>query len=252
MSARGILCVALDRFEPAEAVAFSARLGPAVDMVKVGLGLYARGGRRVVDDLVASGRAVFLDLKLHDIPSQVADAVTAATESGAELLTLHTAGGVQMLRAAVEARGSGRAGPAPDAGLPTDGAFAGPRPLILGVSVLTSLGPSELRGTGIHTSLNEVLRARVRLAHEGGLDGIVCSPMDLPDLMTLDETADLLRVTPGIRLPGTAPGDQQRIATPADALRDGAHVLVVGRPITQADDPIAAAAAIRAAMESAG
>ncbi len=226
------VCAALDALEPEDAVGLVARLAPHVDLVKVGLGLYARGGPSFVTELRETSAEIFLDLKLHDIPSQVGDTVSALTRLDVSMLTLHTAGGRAMLEAAVQARG------------------AQTRPILLGVSVLTSLDREALSETGVDAELAQLVRARALLARAAGLDGIVCSAADLATLgPDAPELEGLLRVTPGIRPAGADPGDQRRVVTPARARALGADVLVVGRPITRAPDPAAAARAIREQME---
>jgi orotidine-5'-phosphate decarboxylase len=231
-----LLCVALDAMEAEEAIELSLRLGKSVDMLKVGLGLFNRSGLEVVESLVRTGASLFLDLKLHDIPSQVGDAVGAITRLGVDYVTLHTAGGAEMLAAAVAQRD--RVSAKYKAGFPR----------LLGVTVLTSLGPENLHQTGVSVDVQHVLSQRVRLAHQTGLDGIVCSPADLDFLGDIPEAADLIKVTPGIRPENHSKDDQIRTATPGKAVAAGANILVVGRPITLAPDPRAAAEAIRASM----
>ena len=226
------LCAALDALEPEDALGLAARLAPHVDLVKVGLGLYARGGPILVRELRSTGLDVFLDLKLHDIPSQVEDAVSALTRLDVSMLTLHASGGRAMLEAAVRARGPGKS------------------PALLGVSVLTSLDRDSLSETGVEAELSSLVRARALLARSAGLDGLVCSAADLDALgRDAPELSDLIRVTPGIRPAGADAGDQRRVVTPKRARELGADVLVVGRPITRASDPAAAASKIREEME---
>ena len=234
------LCVALDAMEPQQAIDLSNHLGQSVDIVKIGLGLFNRAGLQVVDALVSSGREVFLDLKLHDIPTQVGDAVGAIARLGVHYLTLHTSGGPEMLKAAVEYRNR--------VYQETQSGNEGPFPRLLGVTVLTSLGPHDLEKIGAKPDVNKVVTKRVVLAAETGIDGIVCSPADLGFLNEIPEASSLIKVTPGIRPADHGKDDQQRTATPRSAVEGGANILVVGRPITRAPDPRASAEAIRAAM----
>jgi orotidine-5'-phosphate decarboxylase len=228
------LCAALDALEPAEALDLAKQLAPHVDLLKVGLGLYARGGPSLVSEIRDTGADVFLDLKLHDIPSQVGDAVSALCRLDVAMLTLHTAGGGAMLEEAASARG------------------AAVRPALLGVSVLTSLDSETLRETGVDGDVPALVRARALLAKKSGLDGLVCSAADLATLgPDAEELAGLVLVTPGIRPSGADHGDQRRVVTPARAIELGADFLVVGRPITRAPDPVAAARALRAEMKAA-
>lgn len=233
---RPLLCVALDAMEPNQAVELAGKLGSSVDIVKVGLGLFNRGGLQIVQELVQTGASIFLDLKLHDIPSQVGDAVGAITRLGVDYLTVHTGGGAEMLRAAVEQRDKASAN------------FSPGFPKLLGVTVLTSLGPDNLKEIGATPNVQQVVSQRVKLAREAGIDGIVCSPADLDFINEIPEAATLLKVTPGIRPPDYGADDQTRVATPGKAVAAGANILVVGRPIKLAPDPVAAAENIRAAM----
>jgi orotidine-5'-phosphate decarboxylase len=224
------LIVALDSPDAASAMRLAGQLEGVCNWVKVGLELYLSAGQPVIDSLRECGFRIFLDLKLHDIPNTVAGAVRSAAASGADLLTVHTLGGPAMLAAAQKA-----AIAVPDA------------PQLLGVTVLTSMDATQLHSVGIaYTPSHEVERlARMGLA--AGLRGFVCSPEEVGNLRQV-LGPDVTLVTPGIRPAGADAGDQQRISTPADALRAGADYLVVGRPITQATDPQAAARAILAEM----
>jgi orotidine-5'-phosphate decarboxylase len=216
------LAVAVDVADLDAAQRLVAALAGVVDVVKVGLELYCAVGPRAVSTFVDAGFEVFCDVKLHDIPNTVGAAARAVGRLGARYVTLHTAGGEAMLRAGVE-------------GLAEGAAAAGrPLPEALGVTVLTS-------DPGATPAL---LRERAELAAAAGCGGIVCAG---PDLATLRGAAPgLLRVVPGVRPAGAAAGDQARVMTPAEAVAAGAGLLVVGRPITGAPDPRAAAAAIRA------
>jgi len=221
--------VALDYPSADEALAMVEQLGERATFYKVGLELYTHGGPRFVESLAARGKRVFLDLKLHDIPNTVAGAVRSASALGVDLLTVHTAGGPAMLEAAAEA--------------------SGPETRILGVTLLTSLTPDELEvvwGREIRSIREEVGRL-TDLAVASRLDGVVASALEASWIRKRVES-DFLVVTPGIRPAGTERGDQRRVATPADAVSAGSDYLVVGRPITTADDPVAALAALLAEL----
>ncbi len=222
-----LLAVALDVPDLAEARRLAGSLVGTVDVVKVGLELFAAAGPAAVIAFVDAGFEVFCDVKLHDIPNTVGGAARVLGRLGARYVTLHTGGGEAMLRAGVEGLAEGAAA----AGLAA--------PTALGVTVLTS-DPDATA---------ELLRRRAALAELAGCGGIVCAGTDLA---TLRGTAtSLVRVTPGIRQRGADPGDQARVTTPEQAVRDGAGMLVVGRPITGAADPVAAARAIRAEITQA-
>lgn len=224
------IVVALDFPSGEPALKMVKTLGDAADFYKVGLELFAREGPEVVEALRKREKRVFLDLKLHDIPNTVAGAVRAASESGAELLTLHTAGGAAMLEAAREAAGDGIR--------------------LVGVTILTSLTGAEVEavwGRAILSLREEVLRMG-RLAAQAGLDGVVASPQEAAALKR--QLGDgFLVVTPGIRLAGGDEHDQSRVATPAQAVEAGSDLLVVGRAVTSADDPRAAMERIRRDVE---
>jgi orotidine-5'-phosphate decarboxylase len=207
------------------ALALVDRLGEEADFYKVGLELYTIAGPDTVRALVDRGKRVFLDLKLHDIPNTVGRAVGAAAELGVELLTVHGAGGPSMLEAAVAAHAGGLK--------------------LLAVTVLTSLSQHELGvvwGRGIASVREEVGRL-TQVAHDVGVDGVVASALEAA-WVRRHTAAGFLIVTPGIRPTGASQDDQRRVATPAEAVRAGADYLVIGRPITGADDPRAALAAI--------
>lgn len=222
------LVVALDVPDARSALALVERLGPSATFYKVGLELFIAEGPDIVRELTGRGKRVFLDLKLHDIPSTVAGAVTSASRLGVELLTIHTAGGPSMLKAAAEAAGS-----------------SGPR--LLGVTLLTSLSAAEVErawGRTLQSMRDEVIRL-AELALECGLPGVVASPLEAEAIRRRVGKA-LLIVTPGIRLAGGDTHDQTRLATPAGAVEAGADVLVVGRAVTAAPDPVVAYRQIRA------
>jgi orotidine-5'-phosphate decarboxylase len=227
------LIVALDFPSADKALALARQLQGTCRWMKVGLELYLSAGSRVIDDLREQGFSVFLDLKLHDIPNTVAGAVRAAARAGASLLTVHAAGGPAMLRAAAEAA-----------------AEAKDPPHLLAVTVLTSMDVAELSAIGIAQSPAEQVLRLARMATANGISGLVCSPQEV-GLLRSDLGEGPLLVTPGIRPAGRAANDQKRVATPGAALLAGASYLVVGRPITQAEDPQWAARQIIQEMEDA-
>ncbi len=223
---RPIPIIALDVPTAEAADALLARLGSAADFVKVGLQLFVAEGPAFVRSLRGRGYRVFLDLKLHDIPNTVAQAVRSAAALDVQLLTLHASGGAAMLRAAREAAG------------PVGGGVA-----LLGVTVLTSLSEDDVaEAWGRETVLAQDEVARLAgLAERCGLDGVVASVHELPVIR--EAVGDALRVlTPGIRLAGDDAGDQARIATPAEAARLGSDYVILGRSVTAASDPAAALA----------
>jgi len=216
------IIVALDYATAAEASALVARLDPALCRLKVGKELFTAAGPAFVERLVSAGFGVFLDLKFHDIPNTVAAACRAAAGLGVWMLNVHALGGRAMLTAAREA------------------VEAGPhRPKLIAVTVLTSMGAADLAEVGVAGTPEEAVLRLARLAQDCRLDGVVCSAREAPALRAACGAGFLL-VTPGIRPAGAAAGDQVRVATPAGALRDGASYLVIGRPITQAPDPLRA------------
>jgi orotidine-5'-phosphate decarboxylase len=196
-------------------------------MLKVGLELFAAGGPAAVRSAAALGRPVFLDLKLHDIPNTVEGAARSAAASGASLLTVHASGGEAMVRAAV--RG------------------AGGRLRVLAVTVLTSLDDAVLAAVGLAGPTEEAVVRLARLAVAAGADGVVCSPREVAAVRAAVGPGPLL-VVPGVRPAGSARGDQVRVATPGEAVRAGADLLVLGRPLRDAPDPAAAARAVAASL----
>jgi orotidine-5'-phosphate decarboxylase len=227
------LIVALDYPDAESALVLVERLQGSVRWFKVGLELYLAAGNTIVQTLVRHGYLVFLDLKLHDIPNTVAGAVRTVSQSGASLLTIHASGGPAMIEAAANAASALQA-----------------PPKLLAVTVLTSIDQSQLEATGIHATPAAQVELLAEMAIKAGADGLICSPEESGSLRRKLGPAPLL-VTPGIRPAGSDAGDQKRIATPQMALQSGASYLVVGRPITQASDPLAAAEAILAAMTAA-
>lgn len=220
------IIVALDHPSAGEALALIARLGNADYGVKIGKELFTREGPALVRELVAAGRPVFLDLKFHDIPNTVAAACEAAAELGVWMINVHASGGRAMLLAARAAL-----------------ARFERRPLLVAVTVLTSLDATALGEVGILDEPAQQVLRLARLAHECGLDGVVCSPQEIATVKAACGGA-FLTVTPGIRPAEASLDDQQRVATPASAIRAGGDHLVIGRPITRAADPAQALAAI--------
>jgi len=241
------IVLALDTPDLAEARALAAATSGSVGLVKVGLELFGAHGPDAVRTLRADGHRVMLDLKLHDIPATVGRAVAALVPLGAELLTVHAGGGTAMLTAAVQAAKA--AGPGP--GGPGPGG-PGPGPRIAAVTVLTSLGPDDLAALGAGDATRAATRL-TRLALEAGCQALVCSPLEVARLRALTGP-DVTIICPGVRPAAPQPDsdDQARVATPAAALAAGADLLVVGRPITRAPDPAAAAATIAAETQTAG
>ncbi|HEY7112775.1 MAG TPA: orotidine-5'-phosphate decarboxylase [Thermoanaerobaculia bacterium] len=227
------VCVALDFSTRDEILAAARRFGPKVGWLKIGLEAFVSEGRSLVADVAKSSR-VFLDLKFHDIPNTVAGAVAAAARSGASLLNVHASGGRAMLEAARRALPDGPG-----------------RPKLVAVTLLTSIDAKALADLPMAGHPEGIARRLALLAKDCGLDGVVCSPTDLPVIRGACG-ADFLTVVPGIRPAGAAAGDQRRIATPREALAAGADILVVGRPVTGAPDPDAALDALLAEIESLG
>lgn len=223
MEARDRLIVALDVGSAAQARGIVAAVGDSAGAYKIGKQLFIAEGPGIVRDLVAAGRKVFLDLKLHDIPNTVAAAVRSAAELRVSMLTVHASGGAKMLRAAAEAAASSAA-----------------RPLVLAVTVLTSLNDEDLQEIGVSGRvLDQVLRL-AGLARASGCGGVVASAHEARELRRELGTGFAI-VTPGVRPSGQETGDQARVVTPAEAIAAGATHLVVGRPITSTPDPAAAA-----------
>jgi orotidine-5'-phosphate decarboxylase len=222
------LIVALDVSSAAAAQKIVAAVGDSARIYKVGLQLYTAEGPQMVRDLVASGRKVFLDLKYHDIPNTVASAVKEASKLGVSMLTVHAAGGGKMLRAAVDAARSTSAGP-----------------MILAVTVLTSLDSRDLEHAGVRGSMVDQVARLAALAVANGCHGVVASAQEAATLRA-ELGDDFLIVTPGVRPQGREHGDQARVVTPAEAIASGASYIVVGRPITEATDPAAEAREILA------
>jgi orotidine-5'-phosphate decarboxylase len=222
------IIVALDLESAEEARALVRRLRPRVNFFKVGLELYAAEGMPFVDELIAEGCDVFLDLKLYDIPETVRRAVTQIVRHPIRFLTIHAVRSV--MRAATEGRGA-----------------SGVK--LLAVTVLTSFGPEDLRDLGHTAGASELVADRTRQAIECGVEGVVCSPLEAAAVRAIAGPR-LKIVTPGVRSAGAARADQKRVATPAEAVRDGADYIVIGREITRAADPAAEADRILGDLET--
>jgi len=229
------IIVALDFPTAHAALACADQLDPALCHVKVGKELFTRVGPEVVRALHTAGFNVFLDLKFHDIPNTVAKAVLAACELGVWMLNVHAQGGRQMLSAALDAVAQAK----------------GAKPILIAVTMLTSLTDADLATIGLQGTVIDNAKRLAQLSHEAGLDGVVCSAHEAAQLKALCGP-DFLTVTPGIRLSDSKQDDQQRIMTPAMAVANGADHLVIGRPITQAEDPLVALETCRAQIMQKG
>jgi orotidine-5'-phosphate decarboxylase len=227
--------VAIDTMDRAAAKADAARLGPGAGGIKLGLEFFVSNGPDGIRD-VAGTTPLFLDLKLHDIPNTVAGGVKAACKLAPRFLTIHAAGGRAMMQAAVKA--------AREAGGAT-------RPRLLGVTVLTSLDDDDLAAVGVNATTSDQAKRLASLAQESGLDGIICSPLEVATLRQ-QCGRDFVLMVPGIRPTWSASQDQKRVMTPAEAVAAGADYLVIGRPITQAENPAAALDRIGAELAGVG
>ena len=217
------IIVALDVESAAEARRLVAQIGDSAGFYKVGMELYASAGMEFVRELIGEGKQVFLDLKFYDIGETVKRAVAQVAKSGVTFLTVHASNGV--MRAAVEGRGESRL-------------------KILAVTVLTSVDERDLEADGYkNVSVPDLVQLRVRNAVAAGIDGIVCSPLEVRTVREISTPSTIL-VTPGVRSPGADKGDQKRVATPAEAIQNGANYLVIGRQVTRAADPKATVASI--------
>jgi orotidine-5'-phosphate decarboxylase len=227
------LIVALDFPDARAALALVDQLEGATRWFKIGLELYIAEGNALVAELQRRGFSIFLDLKLHDIPNTVAGAVRSAARLGVDMLTIHAGGGPAMLAAAVEAAAESETSPA-----------------LLAVTVLTSMDGTQLAATGVIGSATQQVERLATMAWACGVQGFVCSPVEVAGLRSSLGTEPLL-VIPGIRPEGVAMGDQRRVATPGAAIAAGASYLVIGRPITRATDPGGTMKAILAEMQAA-
>ncbi len=227
------IIVALDYPDPRQALPLLDLLDGAECKIKIGKELFVRGGPQFVEQVAKRGFDVFLDLKFHDIPNTVAQACIAAADLGVWMMNVHALGGRKMLEAARNALDKGRAS----------------TPLLIAVTVLTSLDANDLSELGLTGAVEENVLRLARLAHDTGLDGVVCSPRETA-LLRGALGADFCLVTPGIRPSDSAVDDQKRTLTPSEALRAGASYLVIGRPITRAAHPMQALRAIRSEIAS--
>jgi orotidine-5'-phosphate decarboxylase len=223
------IIVALDVESAEEARAMVARLGERIAFYKVGMELYAAAGMPFVRELLDSGKEVFLDLKLYDIPETVKRTVAQVARTGVRFLTIHSSSAAVM-RAAVEGKGASKL-------------------QLLAVTVLTSIDQQELAGDGYSCTVPELVELRARKALAAGVDGLVASPLEAAALRRIAGPKAVL-VTPGVRSAGAGVGDQKRVATPAQAIRDGATYLVIGRQITRAADPAAEAVRVLEEIEA--
>ena len=229
------IIVALDVPNVDKALALAEQVAPAVGAFKIGSELFTSAGPDIVRRIRATGAAVFLDLKFHDIPNTVAKAVAAATRLDVQMLTIHTGGGPAMMRAAEASVQE------------TAKALGRPAPLVLGVTVLTSMDGDELNAVGLPPNPGKQVELLAALAASSGLRGLVCSPLELAALRQ-SLPASMQLVTPGIRGPGDDAGDQKRTLSATEAMAAGASWLVIGRPIYAAENPRVAAEKILASL----
>jgi len=226
------ICLALDFPEPAAALSFVTRIKDYVGMVKIGLELFCAGGDRIVKQVQDAGLSVFLDLKFHDIPNTVAGASRVVAKLGVDLLTIHAAGGADMMAAAVRAVREGAA------------ESSRPAPKVVGITVLTSIDDALLAETlGIDAGVKSTAIRLAQHAAKAGLSGVVASPHEIRAIREACGDRFMI-VTPGIRLPSDDVSDQRRVLTPGQAVTAGADLLVIGRPIRGAADPVGAAETI--------
>ena len=226
------IIVALDVPTADQAVALAQQVAPAVGAFKIGSELFTAAGPDIVKRIRATGAAVFLDLKFHDIPNTVAKAVASAVRLDVQMLTIHTSGGLAMMQAAEESAQKTAA----QSGLNA--------PLVLGVTVLTSMESNDLAGVGVASDVGRQVERLAQLAARAGLRGLVCSPLEVAGLRQ-SLPSEMQFVTPGIRASDDAAGDQKRTLSAREAIEAGANWLVVGRPIYAAANPRAAAEKIR-------
>jgi len=222
------IIVALDVPTADRALALAEQLAPVAGAFKIGSELFTAAGPDIVRQIRDMGAAVFLDLKFHDIPNTVAGAVASATRLGVQMLTLHASGGAAMMKAAEQSAQQ------------TAGQLGRPAPLVLGVTVLTSMDDNELAAVGLSPNVGEQVERLATLAAGAGLRGLVCSPLEIAVLRRI-LPASMQLVTPGIRGPGDAVDDQKRTLSAREAIVAGANWLVIGRPICESPSPRAAA-----------
>jgi orotidine-5'-phosphate decarboxylase len=226
------VCLVLDVSTRSEAMDLVRPLHDLTGMFKVGMQLFTAEGPPLIREIIGAGGRVFLDLKFHDIPNTVKNAAVEAARLGVSMMTLHAAGGAAMMQAvAQELRGK----------------FGTAKPIVVGVTVLTSLDDEALREIGVSSGMDAQVLRMAKLAESSGLDGVVCSPREIQMIRGVVGRGFKI-VTPGIRLPGQSLDDQQRTATPREALASGADYIVVGRAVTNAPDPRGALEALLAGL----
>lgn len=230
MSTDSPIIVAIDVASLAQAEQLAEQLEPQQCRLKIGKELFTRVGPAAVEALTRRGFEVFLDLKFHDIPNTVAAAVNAAADLGVWMVNVHASGGERMMAAAAEVLAKRQQ-----------------RPLLTAVTVLTSLSAEELQAIGVQAEPAQQVLHLAQMTQSAGVDGVVCSALETAMLREA-LGPEFVLVTPGIRPAGSELGDQRRVATPQQALQDGSHYLVIGRPITGSSDPAAAVAAINASL----
>lgn len=233
MSVTSPIIVALDYPEAAAALAMADRLDPKLCRVKVGKELFTTAGPAVVEKLQAKGFEVFLDLKFHDIPNTTSKAVAAAARLGVWMVNVHASGGRRMMEACRNELDR----------------LQGDKPLLIAVTVLTSMEGADLLEVGVQQPPMDQVVNLAKLTQASGLDGVVCSAQESA-ILTAELGSNFALVTPGIRPASASAGDQRRVMTPADAIKAGSDYLVIGRPITQAADPVAVMESINGELEN--
>ena len=214
------IIVPLDFPEPRQALEFVEKLQPVLCRLKVGKELFTKAGPILVEKLIGKGFDVFLDLKYHDIPTTVARACAVAADLGVWMVNMHASGGTQMMSFAREELEK-----------------KSHRPLLIGVTILTSMNEEALRELGYQCSVEEQVMKLAQLTHDAGLDGVICSAQEV-EMLRNSLGKDFKLVTPGVRPDGYDNNDQKRVMTPGQAINAGSDYLVIGRPITQAEDPV--------------
>lgn len=230
MSSQNCVIVSLDFPDGKQALDLCQKLDPNSCKLKIGKELFTREGPALVENLLASDFDIFLDLKYHDIPNTVASACRAAADLGVWMLNVHASGGRKMMEAASEALDKSTH-----------------KPLLIAVTVLTSMSQEDLNELGVNKTVDEQVLMLANLAKTSGLNGVVCSAKEANSLKT-ELGEDFCLVTPGIRPADSSSDDQKRIMTPPEAIAAGSHYLVIGRPITKAEDPLAALESINASI----
>jgi orotidine-5'-phosphate decarboxylase len=235
MTDRNPIFCAVDTTDVTKASALASGLGGSVGGLKIGLEFFTANGPEGYRVLAGQGLPIFLDLKFHDIPNTVARAVKSISALGPAITTIHTSGGPGMMKAAA------------DAARQAEEETGKPRAKVVGVTVLTSMDGDDLASVGVDAPVKDQVRRLAALAKSSGLDGVVCAPHEI-ETVRAECGEDFMLVVPGIRPAGAAVGDQKRVMTPKEARSLGADVLVIGRPITEAPDPAAAARAISTSL----